>query len=199
MKYIEFRQQFSAPIFTIQDMRLSGIEITSAQILGWQQNNYVSKLRGGVYVFNDDQDKLLPGEISAVLVEPSYISLETALYEYGLIPEVVFATTAVTPKGNREYQLDIGHFTYQHLKSELFFGYQKKEGNFRPYLIAQPEKALLDFLYLHPYLKDAVDMRELRLNREVFESLSQKKIDLYGQSFPQRVQKLIKIVRNLDA
>ena len=199
MKYIEFRQRFTIPIFTLQDVKLKDIEITPSQLVGWQKKAYVSKLRGGVYVFNDKKNKLIPGEVSAVLVEPSYVSLETALYEYNLIPEVVFTITAVTPKTNREYQLELGAFTYQHLKSELFFGYQERKGAFRPYLIAEPEKALLDFFYLHPYLKDESDIVELRLNQEVFKNFSQEKIDTYGQVFPQRVQKLIKILRRMDA
>lgn len=199
MKYIDFRKRFLLPIFTLQDMRLAGIELTSAQLKDWQEKEYLTVLRGGVYLFNEEKDKISPLEVSAVLLEPSCISLETALYEYGLIPEVVFSITAVTPKINREYQLDLGHFTYQHLKSELFFGYQERKGAFRPYLIAEPEKALLDFFYLHPYLKDESDIVELRLNQEVFKNFSQEKIDTYGQVFPQRVQKLIKILRSMNA
>ena len=199
MKYINFRQQFTTPIFTSQDIRLLATDITPSQLTNWQKKDYLTKIRGGVYVFNDAKDTLSAQELSTILVEPSYISLESALFNHNLIPEVIFATTAVTIKNNREYDTYLGHFSYQHLKSELYFGYSQQPGQFRPYLIAEPEKALLDFLYLHPDYQTKVDIESLRLNLEIFYALDQSKLDLYAKVFPARVIRLIKLIRNQDA
>lgn len=199
MKYIEFRQKFTIPIFTSQDIRLLRADITPSQLTNWQKKGYLTKIRGGVYLFNDSKNEISAEEIGAVLVEPSYISLESALFRYHLITEVVFATTSVTPKLNREYKTKTNFFIYQHLKSELFFGYEKQPGKFRPYFIAEPEKAILDFFYLHPNIKNELDIKELRLNLDTFQKLDQNKIDAYMHIFPIRIQKLIKITRKLNA
>lgn len=54
------------------------------------------------------------------------------------------------------------------LNRNNFFGYEF--GNFenKPFKIAQPEKAVLDYLYFHPGLKNVEDFRGLRINVDVF-------------------------------
>ena len=74
----------------------------------------------------------------------------------------------MSPRKTQEYHTPIGTFRYQHLLPRLYFGYEvlRPAGN-RPVLIADLEKALLDYCYLHPELRTPADFAGLRLNTDV--------------------------------
>lgn len=95
------------------------------------------------------------------LYQPSYISLETALSHYGIIPEVVYATTSITTKASRTFGTPIGDFIYQHIKIKAFTGYRLEEIDRYKALYAEPEKALADYLYF-------VDLKRVSLNDRLY-------------------------------
>lgn len=81
---------------------------------------------------------------------PSYISLETALSYYGLIPEAVMGMTSVVTGRSKRFTTPIGWFSYQTIPEKLFgIGVRTVKGH----LIASPEKALCDYLYTRPNLR----------------------------------------------
>lgn len=82
--------------------------------------------------------------IANFLYSPSYISLETALNYHGILSQFPLEITSVTPKKSITKRVDSQVFSYAHLKSDLFWGYEKIDNE----LIALPEKALLDQMYL---------------------------------------------------
>ena len=49
------------------------------------------------------------------LAGPSYVSLETALSHWGLIPEQVFETASATTGRSKSYRTQVGRFSYVHL------------------------------------------------------------------------------------
>lgn len=100
------------------------------------------------------------------LYQPSYISLETALSHYGVIPERVYTITSVTTKPTREYSTPLGAFSYQRIKREAYRGYRAVPIDGATILFADPEKALADYLYF-------VDIKRALLN----DRLSLKKIN----------------------
>lgn len=77
---------------------------------------------------------------------PSYVSLDSALSAYGLIPERVFVHTSVSTKPSRQYRTPVGTFTYTRLPLPYYsFGQVHREIAPRQWvLMASPEKALLD-------------------------------------------------------
>jgi hypothetical protein len=90
-------------------------------------------------------------EISSELVAnhlygPSYISLETALSYYGLIPERVYSVRSVCTKLYKKYETPFGHFEYIKMPEKYFpIGiHQEIINNSYSFLIATPEKALCD-------------------------------------------------------
>ena len=86
-------------------------------------------------------------EIANVLYKPSYISFEYAMARYGIMPESVYAITSATTKPTREFIVKDKSFSYFKIKKQAFTGYVLiKEGGHSA-LIAEPEKALVDFLY----------------------------------------------------
>ncbi|MCD6270372.1 hypothetical protein J7J23_01175, partial [bacterium] len=91
-----------------------------------------------------------PFLLANFIYSPSYISLESALNYYSIIPDIPFTITSVTINKTKKFKTkNYGVFYYSHLKPDLFFGFksilvEKKYS----YIIALPEKALFDYLYL---------------------------------------------------
>jgi hypothetical protein len=79
---------------------------------------------------------------------PSYISCESALSYYQLIPERVETITNVTSKKNKSYETPVGGFTYQHLNIKKYpLGVMRVELGKTWILMASVEKALFDVAY----------------------------------------------------
>ena len=116
--------------------------------------------------------------------KPSYISLESALSFYNVIPEQPFTITAATTLKTIEYNTPKGKFSYKKIKENLFFGYTiLPQRNGRPILMGELEKSLLDYFYLKPNLNDFDSIEELRLNKEVLKLMDFEKIELYLARF----------------
>lgn len=194
MKYIEFKKLVTLPIFTSQDLKNLGARYTPSQLNGWLKLGYLTKLRGGLYAFTDSLETLPSQVVANSLHSPSYLSLSYALSHYGVIPEAVYTLTSITSKSTRTYDLSLGHFTYRHLPPRLFFGFTQISSPTTSYLLAEPEKALLDYLYLTPSIKNSKDILELRLN---IENINWLKLKNYLTIFKHaRLNHLIKILED---
>lgn len=101
------------------------------------------------------------------MYRPSYISLHTALAFYGMIPEAVVQITSDTNLKTASFQNDIGSYAYKSVREEFMFGYRSKvTGTGQSIQLAQPEKALLDLLYLYPFYQTGQHMEELRMDED---------------------------------
>lgn len=79
---------------------------------------------------------------------PTYVSLYSALADYGVveeIPQVVYAVSSALPK---RYRTPIGSFHIHHLPARLIWGFESRASGEGRYPIAQREKAFLDLAYL---------------------------------------------------
>jgi len=85
-----------------------------------------------------------PFNLANLLYAPSYISFETALNFYGILSQFPHELSSATIKKTVSKKIMGQQYSYTHLKPELFFGFVKRDG----ILIANPEKALLDQVYL---------------------------------------------------
>jgi hypothetical protein len=122
--------------------------------------------------------------------------MESALSIYGLIPEMIFAITSLSAKANRKVQNDFGLFIYRHINSRLFFAYIPIETKFGKYLLAEPEKALLDYFYLNlGKINNIDDIKELRINTYELSKLNKAKIKKYLKVF--KIKKLEKMINLL--
>ena len=103
------------------------------------------RLKKGLYSLKTD----LPSEeeLANRLYQPSYISFEYALASYNILPEMVYAVTSATTKPTRTFTINDKAFSYFTIKQEAYTGYTliKREG--KSFLMAEPEKALVDYLY----------------------------------------------------
>jgi hypothetical protein len=185
MKYQEFKKAINKPYFTNLDILLNKLNIYNYQLSTWKKKNYIGRLKSGIYFFVDEKEKITPLEVSFLIYQPSYLSMESMLGYYGLIPEIVYGQTALTTKITRKFSNDFGNFTYRHINPKLFFGYVPVETPFGKYLIAEPEKALLDYFYFNlGKINDQKDIDELRINsEELCRIMDRKKIEAYLKEF----------------
>lgn len=142
----------------------------------------IIRLKRGLYVCTERvTGKTLSIELIANrLLNPSYVSMLTALRYYGLIPEAVYVTQSMTTKESREYETPVGRFAFTRMKRDTFnIGIHNIEANGYSFLIASPEKALCDLiantpsLYLR-YRKEALAYLEedIRFDMDVFYKLN---------------------------
>lgn len=102
------------------------------------------RLKRGLYVLKTDPPS--DEEIANALYKPSYLSFEYAMARYSIIPESVYNLTSATTKPTRLFTMDHLAFSYYTIKQEAYTGYYLDTGGKRV-LIADPEKALADYLY----------------------------------------------------
>ena len=103
---------------------------------------FLLRLKKGVYlsVFNPPDSF----EIANAIYIPSYISLESALNYYGILSQFPYSLTSVSPKKSKKVLIDEKEYEYVQLNYKLYWGF-RREGET---LIACPEKALLDMIYI---------------------------------------------------
>jgi hypothetical protein len=142
-------------------------------------------LARGWYVFADAQvDLPLLFDVGCQAYPPAYVSLESALSWYELVPETVRAITLVGTRTTRTSVADAATFIWRTVKPLRWFGYRAVEyGRGRRFLIAEPEKAVLDYLYLHPTLRTADDMLSLRLDVAGFATLGHARLEQWALRF----------------
>ena len=90
------------------------------QLGRWVKAGKVYQLRRGLYALAPPYQQVKPHPFTAAnqLVRPSYVSLQSALAYYGLIPEYVPVTTSVTTDRPREFNSPLGKYRFHHIKKE---------------------------------------------------------------------------------
>jgi hypothetical protein len=185
MKYEDLVKLITTPVFSKNDIILGKGALYDYQLTRWVKKGYLLKLKNGIYAFNKDYGQIRGEAVATVLYQPSYLSMESALSYYGFIPEMVYTYVSVTSKTNRTFDNKLGHFIYRHVKSTLFWGYEEVKTDTGRYLIAEPEKAVLDYLYLNlSKINNEADFMNLRFNEDrIGEILNREKFFQYLQVF----------------
>ncbi len=207
MNYLTFQKQFGGfPLIDMRDVFNVFPDFDRRRINEWQKKGYLQKVANNFYIFTDqplEEEKLF--FIANKIYEPSYVSLETALSYHGLIPEAVFSILSVSTLKTRLVSPRLsafrGDFVYKRVKKGLFFGYSlTKHANFS-FLMADPEKAILDFLYLREDLKTEGDFQEVRFNPEAIRKLlTGRKMEKYmAIAGSEHLKKKINIVKKAYA
>lgn len=136
------------------------------QLSDWTRAGKLVQLRRGLYALPEPYQPARPHEfaIANALRPASYVSLQSALAYYGLIPEHVPVTTSVTTGRPGRGDNAFGRFLYRHVAPERFFGFRYHQVAVGEWaFLAAPEKALLDLVYLTPGGDAEGFLRELRL------------------------------------
>jgi predicted transcriptional regulator of viral defense system len=153
MKFSDFLEKVrDLPVIESSSLAALGAEPRSmaVQLTRWVNAGRLLQLRRGLYLLSNRlRHREPPLEYLANLVKtPSYVSLEYALYFHGMIPETAYMIQSVTTGRRISISTPAGDFSYRHVKPEWFFGYREHEIGRESALVALPEKALLDLIYL---------------------------------------------------
>ncbi|MDD5687813.1 MAG: hypothetical protein PHE88_08290 [Elusimicrobia bacterium] len=157
---------------------------TTKLIYRWKKKGWIYTLKKGLYEMTYPKDFSIPDlYIANKIYSPSYISLETALSNYSIIPEVSMAVTSITTKSTRTFRNKHGLFLYRTVKPQSFTGYYiEKQGNFEIY-IAEPEKAIVDYLYFKMLRGKKVDFEAERINFSIVAGLRKSRIEKYAKLY----------------
>lgn len=175
---------------------------TQVQLIRWVKAGNLIQLRRGLYALAEPYRKTNPHPflVANRMKRASYVSLQSALAHYGLIPEYVPVVTSVTTGRPEHLRTKLGSFTFRHIKKAVFKGFQKIEvstGQFA--FIASPEKSLADLLYLTPGSEREAYLVELRLQN--LDKIDQSELVKTSQEFrsPKLLRAVKKIIRLTEA
>jgi len=177
MKYIEILANFKEKkikYFSLQDFQqITDLSYDAARAIlqRYKKKNLVLNPKKGYYFFKDYPPSVYG--LAYRLYSPSYISMETVLSKNGVIPETIYPIVSVTPKPTRNFVCQKREYRYHKIKQEAFTGYYKKEN----YLIAETEKAVVDYLYF-------VALGQKKINSRInLRKINKKKLVAYGKTF----------------
>lgn len=155
MKFSDFKRQVQKlPFFSVSHLSVltEKRKLLENQLATWEKQGKILRLKRGFYLLGPEEcrapvSKML---VANQLLSPSYVSMEYALSFYGLIPERTHQVTSITTKKTSHFENALGSFNYQHVKPVCFTGFVRVDDeNHLPILIAEPEKAVMDLLYLN--------------------------------------------------
>lgn len=132
------------------------------------------RLLRGYIAFTDD-DYI----IASQLMEPSYVSANSALHFHGLMQQVPARIECASTRNSRNYE-KLG-IRYHRIPPSLFFGYERNVKGDSYVLMADPEKALIDAVYLN--------MIDAGAARELLDKVDRKRIKAYLGRFTGRGRK----------
>lgn len=115
----------------------------------------IIRLRRGLYVVEPQVSGVSINEflLANHIYGPSYVTMQTALRYYGLIPEAVHNIISVTIGLAKQFTNRYGTFIYIHSPEEYFaIGITTFSVAGASFLIATPEKALCDLVVFTPHL-----------------------------------------------
>lgn len=147
------------------------------QLSRWTRAGKIIRLKRGLYTL---PPATRPPPFSTrwlgnTLYSPSYLSLETMLSWYDLIPERVTPNTSVTTLKTAQFQNALGMFVYRHIKPQLFTGFEEtRDEHGAAVLMATPEKALLDYIYLYPHWQSTPEFVEENVRLQQIDQLRRK-------------------------
>jgi len=126
---------------------LGGYSNPNMKIKLWVEQGYLVPLKRGLYIVAQvitHQEPCIE-LIANHLYTPSYVSLQYALRQYGLIPERVMLITNITTRHARNFSNALGSFAYHNVGRAYFaLGITSRTEGSSTYMIATAEKALVD-------------------------------------------------------
>jgi len=147
----------------------------------------VVRVKKGLYLPGWRRGEELPVDplvLAGLIYGPSYVSLETALSLYGIIPERTEEITSITLKREKHFETAVGRYRYAPVNERAYAcGVRLATARGGSYFLAEPEKALCDRIALVRSLTAARDVatvleEDLRIERDALRSF---RVDLVGE------------------
>jgi predicted transcriptional regulator of viral defense system len=145
-------------------------------------------VRRGLYCLASKylREKIDPLVLAQRIYGPSYVSLETALSYHGWIPEAVYAITSTALDRSREFRTPLGHFSFTRVPQKTFYTQVTRVEKGASILLAEPLKALADYVYVHKldWSSSRPVIESLRVDKGVLESVDTQMIDDLLVNYP---------------
>jgi len=148
--------RLSNRIFATREIAMSSgtsLSAVTQSLNNLVRDGVVSKICRGVWM-KEGGEAVSPYAVIPYLFprHRAYISFITALHIHGIIEQIPQVTTLASTGHSGIIRTKVGVFYTHHIAPSFFdgFGWNKGDAN---YLIAEPEKALVDSLYLSAYKK----------------------------------------------
>lgn len=169
----------------------------------WKKNNSLIQIKRGFFVFQNFLDKkdnamYYSRFIATKMIEPSYLSKEFVLQDYGMLTDIVFGYTVITTKKTQSISNQFGIFNYQSIKPELFCGFIAKTYNDTAWNIATKAKALFDYLYYNKKKFKQISFEELEALRINLNSMEKKdfvEFMTYAKKADKKMQNICVLVK----
>ena len=184
---IKSLQALNKGYFTTSDLeKITGLSRNSLKVAlhRFAEKGVLTRVKRGVYQLAFSQIDV--PKIANQLYYPSYLSFESALSLYGILSQIPYTQTFATLKKSKKMTLWNTEAEFTQLKEVLYFGYKLEHGIY----IAEPEKALLDQLYLVSRGKRSINIEELDLR-----DINKEKLLLYAKRFPRYIDKQLALVK----
>lgn len=163
---IKFIQEHNFRVFTIHDILpiyKGKISAVSHALMQLTKHGLLTKIKRGVWSCNSAADFRLEEVLSvAVAPWPAYLSLYSALAEYGFIAEIPQIIYGISLYKATRIKSQIGTIVLKQLPEKYFWGYSLKRFNKSLIPIADPEKAILDTFYLSWTKRSLISMPVFR-------------------------------------
>jgi hypothetical protein len=117
----------------------------------------------------------------------AYVSLQTVLRDSGISTQVPVSLTCVTTEREGEFRSKSFAVTFKHISPKLYWGFLEKRTLHGSYKVAEPEKAILDWIYLARQNSQPAETDEFDISQ-----IDRGKLLDYSQKYPKPVQQQIK-------
>lgn len=167
-------------------------ETLKKYVFRWKKKGWIAGLRKGLYELTFPADLKIPDlYLANKLYDPSYVSLETALSIYGIIPEIAMAVMSVTSKPTRRFKNKHGMFYYRTIQPKAFCGYRVEKYGGYDVFIAEPEKAFADYLYLNNLGGKRFNANKYRIDMKRIKRMNLKKLAKYCLLYGINIKELL--------
>lgn len=187
IELIQTLQSLDRGYFTVADMeKIIGLSKDSLKVAlsRLTTKKVLTRVKRGVYQLS--LSEIDAKKIANQLYYPSYLSFESALSIYGILSQIPITQTFATVKKSKKMTLGNTEVEFTQIKKDLFFGYVLDKGIY----IAEPEKALLDELYMVSRGLRNINIEELDLKE-----IKEEKIREYAKKFPPYIMSLVDKVK----
>ena len=164
----------------------------------WTQSGRLYQLRRGLYAIAPPYQKVKPHPflVANHLLKASYVSLQSALAFYGLIPDTIQRILSVGAGRPVRFETQMGTYEYRHVKTEVLRGYRMMDLHGQQALVATPEKAILDLVYLQTGGDSKEFIEELRLQNMELLNLDALRLQVEGFHMP-KMRRVVDVILNL--
>lgn len=208
-KLIEILRKWPKSFITSNDLIINlntSFNSTHSLLKSCTKKGYLIRLKRDFYLISSKIKDQKPDafEIALMLYGPSYISFESALSYHGWIPEAVPIIACATSKRSKNFETEIGYFSYYHIPISIFhIGISSIKSNNSNIFIADPWKAIADYIYIKKRnWKNIIALsNDLRIEIENIQFSNQNLLSKLAETYPNnRTKKTLQILlRDLSA